>query len=319
MPIKNKYSKKNKTAYSRFDTNPRTKKVQNGGGFFWTSNEEEIARFLAHSAITSILPTKSFTDKTKTKIYIAAQQRLFGYITAMIYRMYKFHKKEVINEHEHQKSDYKPILIKDIFELPVKHNGKYAYGRKLYERTYTSKPQQQTAYTPTTTSIKINEFITELNKNTSQISTHDNIKDRVCQNYSSNTQTIQSTRYIAPLQYKLEQNSNTIYTLFSKCNSNQLESKTIPNIIHKFISSLSIILNGVNDKRTRETASYKQAKVTFEETSSSMKNRLYIEDMATALFYYSMYYTSQKTNPQNYRHGVGYGTGQYAYGGYRGY
>lgn len=233
--------------------------------------------------------------------------------------MYKLHKKEVINEHENQKTDYKPILIKDIFELPVKHNGKYAYGRKLYERTYTSKPQQQTAYTPTTTSIKINEFITELNKNTSQISTHDNIKDRICQNYSINTQTVQPTRYITPLQYKLEQNSITIYTLFGKCNSNQLESKTIPNIIHKFISSLSIILNGVNDKRTRETASYKQAKVTFEETSNSMKNRLYIEDMATALFYYSMYYTSQKTNPSNYKYGVGYGTGQYAYGGYGGY
>lgn len=317
MSVRNKHSKKNRKQYSQFDTKPRTKKVQTGGGFFWTSNEEEIARYLAHSAVQTLLPNKTFTDKIKAKIYIASQQRIHDYLAAMIYRMYKLHKTEIINEHESQKENYIPVKLKDIFNLPVKHNGKYDYGRKLYERTYTSKTKIPDAVT--TTFIKINEFVALLNKNTSNnISTHETIKDRVCQNYSINTQSI-NTRYIEPIQYKLDQSSNTLYTLFGICNSNQLTSKSIPNIIYKYMSSLTQIFNGVGNKKHRESSSYKQAKATYEETIASIKNRLYIEDMASALFYYSMYFKSNKINTQNYRYGVGIGAGQYAYTGGYGY
>jgi hypothetical protein len=314
MPIKNKYSKKNKIAYSRFDTNPRTKKVQTGGGFLWiTYNEEEIARYLAHSAIQTILPTQaSLTGKSKS-FYIASQQRLHDYIAAMLLRLYKLHKNESFKISSSSIGGLSVMgKIKQIFNIPVKSTGKEDYGRKLYERTNTSKNIAKSGIS--TDLLRVNDFVSLLNKSEfNKIDTHENIKDRICQNYSVQSSEIQLSKYIEPIKYKIEQNSSTVYTLFGVCNNNQLTYKTIPNIIYKYKTAVNNILAILN-KQIRDKAQIKQVKQNYETIVADIKNRVYLEDMATALFYFAMYKNSGST--QSSRTG---GYSGYGYGGGYGY
>ncbi len=314
MPVRNKHSKKNRKQYSRFDTNPRTKKVQRGGSFFWTSNEEEIARYLAHSAIQNILPTQaSLTGKSKS-FYIASQQRLHDYIAAMLLRLYKLHKNESFKISSSSIGGLSVMgKIKQIFNIPVKSTGKEDYGRKLYERTNTSKNIAKSGIS--TDLLRVNDFIGLLNKSeNTNIDTLENINNRVCKKNTIQSSEIQFAKYIEPIKYKTSDlNNQTIYTLFGVCNNNQLSYKTIPNIIYKFktaVNNMLVILN----KQIRDKAQIKQVKQTYEASVADIKNRVYLEDMATALFYFAMYKNSGST--QSSRTGVygGYGSGYEGYG-----
>jgi hypothetical protein len=296
----------------------RTKKVQSGGGLFWTSNEEEIARFLAHSAVQSILPSQSsLTGKSKS-FYILSQQRLHDYLAAMLYRLYKLHKNESfkISGSSNKVTGLSVYgKIKKIFEIPVKATGKEDYGRKLYERTDTSKDKSKSGIT--TDFLRVVDFLSILNKSTDtyNITTHDNAKDRICQKYSIQSSEIQLAKYIEPVIYKIENGASTSYALFGVCNNNQLSYKVLPNIIYKYRTAVSNMI-ALYNKSVTDKNQIKQIKQNYESVMSDIKNRVYLEDMATALFYYAMYKNTSGSQSRTSGY-TGYGYGGYGYGGYQ--
>ena len=295
----------------------RTKKVQAGGGFFWTSNEEEVARFLAHSAVQSILPTQASLVGKSKNFYLLSQQRLHDYIAAMLYRLYKLHKNESFKiSGSSNKITGLSIYgkIKKIFDIPVKATGKEDYGRKLYERTDTSKDKSMTGIT--TDFLRVNDFFAILNKsdNTYNTTTHDNAKDRICQRYSVQSSEIQLAKYIDPVTYKIDNTSSTSYTLFGVCSNNQLSYKVLPNIIYKYRTSVSNMI-ALYNKSVTDKNQIKQIKQNYKSVMSDIKNRVYLEDMATSLFYYAMY----KNTSSSQSRGYGAGSGGYGGYGYRGY
>lgn len=318
----------------------RTKKVQRGGGFFWTNNAEKIACYLAHECIKTVM-TDIYTDKDKQQAYILTKQTLYDYLAAMIYRMYKLYKNEIINKYIKQAElnklmdpqqlarlkpadierirKLKDIKLKEIFELPVKHNGKYDFGRKLYEKTNTSK--QPSNNNITTEFIAITEFVKFLNSDTNNIKSLENIIHSQCQNtnrYQNNKSPAE--KYIKPVLYKTDNNS-IANALFGICNGNTLTSINIQNIIYSYILSAKQIITGINNKAFRKTDPYIKFSATFKETTRLLKNRVNIEQMASALFYYSMYKSFNPGQQSDYRYG-GYSSlygGYGGYGGYRGY
>jgi hypothetical protein len=308
MPVKTKYSKKNRKQYSRFDTKSRTKKVQRGGGFFWTSNKEEVARYLAYSTIQTLLPKQpSLSGKAKS-FYILSQQRLHDYISDMLLRLYKLHKNESfkISGSSNKISGLSVYgKIKQIFDIPFKSTGTEEYGRKLYKRTNTSKGKSKSSIS--TDFLRVSDFMTLLNKaEYANIDTLENIKDRVCQNNTIQSSEIQFAKYIEPIKYKTSDPTNqTIYTLFGVCNNNILSYKAIPNLIYKYCTSVNHMIALLN-KSITDKQQIKQIKQNYETSVTDIKNRIYLDDIATALFYFAMYKNSGST--QSSRTGV--------YGGY---
>jgi len=320
-----KYSKlKGRTA--------RTKKVQTGSGFFWTSNEEEVARYLAHEGVRTVMTEIYSADKDKQKAYNLAKQVLHDYLAAMIYRMFKLHGNAIINSNDLKKLEnslknahnkglttkiaeisnliqkFKYIKLKKVFELPVKHNGKFDYGRKLYEKTNTSKQQSSTK--DIIKFIAITELLKFLNTDTYTITTLENLQNTLCKpNRYQNTPS-ETEKYIKPTLYKTDNTSTTPNALFGVCNGDQLSSINVQNIIYSYVLSVKQIIAGINNKDYRNTDVYKKAKGLFEETTKLLKNRVNIEQMASALFYYSMYVANNTSQQQN--------AGGYVYGGYHG-
>ena len=65
------------------------------------------------------------------------------------------------------------------------------------------------------------------------------------------------------------------------------------------------------NKQIRDKTQIKQIKQSYDSSVADIKNRLYLEDMATALFYFAMYKNSSNTQSRTGGYG-GYGGG---YGG----
>lgn len=313
MPVKTKYSKKNRKQYSRFGANvktkSRTKKTMSGGSICWFNkcNELEVSRKYAGEAVEKIIPK----DTGKSKSYVINAQRiLHDYLTSVVYRMYKLYGNNMIKikTSRDRSPEYK---LEFIFKIPVKPDKETSYGKTTYVNTDTKETKYQDRVS-LFAFIDLYNYLMTLNNSPRNITnnyTHEQVNSDICKNLSYETQ------YIQPKYYKTSDTS--VYTIYGVCTSSNTTTKTIPNIIYRLKKGV----DGVRDLLANPSLYKKQKSQIlsdYKSILSELKNRNYVEDLAFGLYYASMY--SATTNSQGNLKAVPYGgSSGYGYGGYGGY
>lgn len=265
----------------------KTKKVMSGGGWFYPYNYEEVSRYYAEKVVSSIIPDNK---DPKTKEYTTTIQRLlYDYIEAILIRLYKLHRQEKFSIVS--SSGITEITIKDIFDVPVKKsNQKTTYDKPSYLNTDTKKDKNTTRNTKIEF-IPATQFFNILSKiDYSYLSRSTDIIDlNTIITYVSQRQhsyySTDSNNYLNPITYKSAK--DMLSTIFPRVTNGTIEYKSIPHMLAKVKSALdNRIRRANNPKGVPKNNTYKQD---FKDIIKYLKSKQNIEDIATALFYASMY------------------------------